>query len=102
MLPTEIQVNAETRKAKPKTELWRATETKPLNPKLAKKRRQQSKPKPKPNKAKVKTELQLRNGSPKPTKKLSVTTKADEGKPKPETFTPEQPNVELTGRGTES
>jgi len=55
MLLAELEINAETNKTQPKTELWRATETKPLNPKLAKKRRQQSKPKPKPNKAKAKT-----------------------------------------------
>jgi hypothetical protein len=50
---------------------------------------QQCQPKPKPNKAKVKTELQLRIGSLKQTKKLSATTKADEDKPNPTTFTKE-------------
>jgi len=58
----------------------------PLNPKLAKKRRQQSKPKP--NEAKEKTNLQSCNESLKQTKKLSATTEADEGKPKPTAFTP--------------
>jgi len=37
MLPAEIQVNAETNKAKPKTELWRATETNRLTRSLPKK-----------------------------------------------------------------
>jgi len=36
-------------------------------------------------------------GSSKQTKKLSATTEADEGKPKPETFTKEPPNVTVRG-----
>jgi len=89
MLPTENQVNAETSKAKPKTELWRAMETNRLTRSLPKKRRQQSKPKPKPNEAKAKTKPQSCNGSPKQTKKVSATTEVHEDKPKPTAFTSE-------------
>jgi len=81
--------NAGTRKAKLKTEFWRATETNSLTRQACQKSSQLSKPKPKPNKAKVKAKLQMRNGSPDQTKKLPATTKADEGKPKPETYTKE-------------
>jgi|GEM_PF-2650963 len=90
-LPPEIQVNAGTRKAKLKTEFWRATETNCLTRQACQKSSQLSKPKPKPNKAKakVKAKLQMSNGSPNQTKKLSATTKADEDKPKPETYTKE-------------
>ncbi|MDD5125029.1 hypothetical protein [Methylovulum sp.] len=42
-----------------------------------------------PNGATAKTKLQSYNGSPKQTKKLSVTTEADGDKPEPETYTPE-------------
>jgi len=54
MLPAEIQVNAETSKAKLKTELWRATETNRLTRSLPKKEgsrvnRSQTKQRQKPN-----------------------------------------------------
>jgi len=50
---------------------------------------QMSKLKLKPNKAKVKAKLQMRNGSSNQTKKLFATTKADEDKPNPTSFTKE-------------
>jgi len=39
----------------------------------------------------------MKNGSLNQTKKPSATTEADEGKPKPETYTKEQPNVTVRG-----
>jgi len=39
----------------------------------------------------------MKNGSLNQTKKPSATTEADEGKPKPETYTKEQPNATVRG-----
>jgi len=88
-LPPEIQVNAGTRKAKPKTEFWGQRKPTAKRAKLAKQSSQRSKPKHKPSRATAKTKLQLCNGSPNQTKKLSATTKADEDKPNPITYTKE-------------
>jgi len=88
-LSAEIQVSAETRKAKPKTEFWRATETNHLTRQACQKKQPTEQTEAKARKAKAKTKLQMKNGSPNQTKKLSATTKADEDKPKPTTFTKE-------------